>query len=137
MSQKKDSTATAVNVTIRLDQATVDCLKAFCDKTRRARADVIRAAIDLFLADGEQAAEMRLTQKLWPPPTGEPGKSDQPVIAMRERHPAQAGRQLVVYTPAGYKGSPEELKQAVRKALDTDTLKIEKRPVKRTGTRGK
>jgi len=55
---------------------------------------------------------------------------------VRIRALREAGRQRVDCTPAGYQDSPEALKQAVRDARDTGTLKAETQPNHGNGTRG-
>jgi predicted transcriptional regulator len=49
----------------RLPTNLVSILDEFCTKTRRRDTDIIRAAIELFFADGLEAAERRLSAGLW------------------------------------------------------------------------
>jgi hypothetical protein len=47
------------------DQELKDRLANFCTATNRHPPAALRAIIQLFFAEGDQIAELRLTQKLW------------------------------------------------------------------------
>jgi hypothetical protein len=54
------------------------CFADFCGRTRRSQPDTIRAIIELFLADGLEAAERRLCSGLWEAPTTAASQRDAP-----------------------------------------------------------
>jgi len=107
---------------VRLDPELDEWFAQFCELTHRDPSDVIRTVLHLFLVDGPQAAELRLTQRLWDQKKGKDGV----VVAMREEHPPEGGRQLVVYTPQGYRGSEERLKQRVAEAAQAGNVEVAK-----------
>jgi len=111
-----------VSITTRFDDGAVGTLDEFCRQSRRDRADVIRYAVELLLADGYEAAEMRLAHHIW---DAAKAKEGDVVVAMREEYPASGGRRLVVYTPVGWKGSEEHLKQQVVEAAQAGNLSVE------------
>lgn len=55
----------AENINIRFPQELRERLEKFCGATYRSRPDVIRAAVELLLADGDDVAELRLMRRLW------------------------------------------------------------------------
>ena len=61
---KKDSEEKQ-NVNVRIPPELLATLNHFCEMTRRSRPEVIRAAVDLLLADGDDVAEFRLMRNLW------------------------------------------------------------------------
>lgn len=52
-------------MSIKIEPVQKSTLEQFCHATRRSMPDVVRAAIDLLLADGLEEAERRLTTGLW------------------------------------------------------------------------
>lgn len=67
---------------VLLDPPTAELLEHWCADATRDLPHTLRSIVQIFLADGIEAAEQRLSAKIWekpaaqiPPPTGIPGST--------------------------------------------------------------
>lgn len=82
-------------------------------------------------------AELRLTRQLWQgdEPTEAEGELD--VVALKETRPPTGGRQLVIYTPQGFKGDLEAIENAVKTVIQAERAKGQPAKRRPTGTQGR
>ena len=109
----------------------------FCELTNRDPNDVIRRVLRLFLADGPQQAELRLTRQLWQGDAQAEAEGELDVVALKETRPPNGGRQLVIYTPQGFKGDLKAIENAVKTVIQAERAKGQSAKRRPTGTQGR